>query len=140
VATLVCIVLVLFPRHAVTGPSSEARAEGLPTRWAYGLVVGLALAAASPVVAAVVALVVAVSYVGRRPGLVTLVSAALAALVAIYTAAVQLRHRPGVGFGWVQEFTRSHHMALAAVLLLGAATLDRGRSSTKRPTDDAPTG
>jgi hypothetical protein len=59
----------------------------------------------------------------RRPRVIEVAAIALAAATALYATSVQLRHRPGVGFGWVQEYSKAHHLALATVLLVAAAAV-----------------
>ncbi len=77
----------------------------------------------------------------RARALTTLGAAAGLGIAALYTIALQVRHRLPAGFEWPASFTEVHQVAYAGVLLLAADVMvDRlwtGRWWPRRPADAA---
>jgi arabinofuranan 3-O-arabinosyltransferase len=134
-----CIWLVVRPRRTapVLAPAARDAAGTAPSWLGGGVVIAIAVVAASPVVTVAVCVVIAASRWLRRPRLVGLGAAVLAAATALYAASIQVRHRPGAGFGWVQAYSKVHHLALTTVLLSAAAAVgDRYHHSVSDPSAD----
>jgi arabinofuranan 3-O-arabinosyltransferase len=119
------------PVHTPTAPDEHRAGPS----WLMGaIVIAIAIVAASPIVTVAVCAVIATSRLTRRPRLVGVAAVLLAAATALYAASIQVRHRPGVGFGWVHAYSKVHHLALTTVLLSAAAAVgDRYHQSVYDP-------
>jgi arabinofuranan 3-O-arabinosyltransferase len=131
-----CVLLVARSRRPASALAAAARDKpGAAPSWLGGaIVIAIAVVAASPVVTVTVVVVIVASRLLRRPRLVGGGAALLAWATALYASSIQLRNRPGAGFGWVQAYSKVHHLALMTVLLSAAAAVgDRYHHSVSDP-------